>query len=101
MKIQSTIESTLSKAFFPKHLEVINESHMHSVPANSETHFRVVIVSDKFLDASMIERHRLVYQALAAELHSGVHALAIVAKTIDEWSQKQDSGKSPECAHKK
>jgi BolA protein len=100
MKIQSSIQSKLQHSFAPSHLEVINESHMHSVPENSESHFRVVIVSDKFLNSAMVERHRLVYQALSKELQGGVHALAIVAKTNSEWNQKQDPGQSPICSRK-
>ena len=34
------------QAFAPLHLEVTNESHMHSVPAGSETHFKVIVVSE-------------------------------------------------------
>jgi BolA protein len=40
----------LNHAFEPLHLEVINESNRHHVPPNSETHFKVVVVSDKFSD---------------------------------------------------
>ena len=46
--VKSAIELSLSKAFNPAHLEVINLSHMHSVPENSETHFKVILVSPIF-----------------------------------------------------
>ena len=32
----------------PTHLEIINESYMHNVPKGSETHFKVVVISDVF-----------------------------------------------------
>ncbi|MFM8314373.1 MAG: BolA/IbaG family iron-sulfur metabolism protein, partial [Deltaproteobacteria bacterium] len=41
MKIENEIQKKLTGAFSPSFLEVINESHQHSVPANSETHFKV------------------------------------------------------------
>ena len=38
--MQETIEGRLNEALRPVHLEVINESHMHSGPAK-ESHFKV------------------------------------------------------------
>ncbi|KAJ6881022.1 hypothetical protein NC651_027764 [Populus alba x Populus x berolinensis] len=49
-----------------------------------ETHFNVKIVSPKFDGLNLVKRHRLVYDALAEELQSGLHALSIVAKTPQE-----------------
>jgi BolA protein len=42
------------------------------------------VVSARFDRQSRIERHRLVYGALAAEFADGLHALALVAKAPDE-----------------
>ncbi len=47
--IGKAIESKLISAFSPiHHMEVRNESYMHNVPTGSETHFKVIIVSEKF-----------------------------------------------------
>ena len=43
MSVRGRIVSKLVDALKPAHLEVINESHQHSVPKNSETHFRLVL----------------------------------------------------------
>ena len=48
MQIQQTIERKLEEGLEPEFLEVVNESHMHSVPPNSETHFRVTVVAPVF-----------------------------------------------------
>ena len=48
MIVQSEIEDRLKAELSPTYLEVENESHQHSVPENSETHFRVVIASEQF-----------------------------------------------------
>ena len=78
------IESTLKERFSPVRLEVIDESHLHAGHAGwreeGETHFRVAIVSDAFAGVSRVERHRMVNEALAAQLAAGVHALAIKAE---------------------
>jgi BolA protein len=98
MHIQQTIEAKLRAALEPVHLEVLNESHMHSVPPNSETHFRVSVASSAFEGKRAVARHQLVYAALAAELKGGVHALALHTWTPDEWTARGgDVPESPPC----
>lgn len=46
--VEQSIRTKLTANLNPKHLDIINESFMHNVPAGSETHFKVVVVSDKF-----------------------------------------------------
>ncbi|MEZ5528586.1 MAG: BolA family protein [Porticoccaceae bacterium] len=77
MNVQETIIGKLRQALSPAHLEVVNESHMHSVPPNSETHFKLVIVADGFEGKRQVQRHQLVYGLLKDELGGGVHALAL------------------------
>ena len=52
--IESSIRKKLKETFTPTHMDVINESYMHSVPKGSETHFKVVVISDKFSDMPLI-----------------------------------------------
>jgi BolA protein len=82
------ITEKLTKAFAPESLRVLDESHQHEGHAGHRpggaTHFRVYIVSDAFKGKSRIERHRMVNAALAGELASGVHALAIHASAPGE-----------------
>ena len=68
MKIQNNIEKKLLSHFDPQHLEVINESAMHNVPAGSESHFKVVIVTPMFGGERLINRHRAVNAILKEEL---------------------------------
>lgn len=46
--IQLIVEKKLQDFFLPAYMEVINESYMHNVPKGSESHFKVIVVSDKF-----------------------------------------------------
>jgi BolA family transcriptional regulator, general stress-responsive regulator len=84
MTMEDRIRSRLTEAFAPSLLTVLNESHLHAghhgSPGTGSSHFRVHIVSANFAGATRIERHRLVNEALAAELKDGVHALAIKAE---------------------
>lgn len=98
MEVQQDIVRDLEQAFAPTYIDVANESHMHSVPANSETHFRVVLVSERFEGARQVGRHQQVYGALSAQLKGPVHALALHTYTPAEWSARQESAPaSPEC----
>lgn len=94
MSIATTIEQKLAE-LAPQHLRVENESHRHSVPANSETHFRVEIVSPRFEGLRSVRRHQLVYGLLGDELAGPVHALAIHAYAPDEWQGEAPA--SPDC----
>lgn len=98
MNTESTIEQKLRSQLQPSHLDVINESHMHSVPANSETHFKIVIATDAFEGETLIKRHRTINKLLAEELAGGVHALALHTMTPQEWEKKQGIvAGSPKC----
>ncbi len=96
--VQQQIETKLRAALSPLQLEVANESHMHSVPAGSESHFRVVVVSAVFDGLRAVARHQRVYQVLADELAGGVHALALHTYTPTEWQARGgDAPASPAC----
>ncbi|MFT5579916.1 MAG: BolA protein [Paraglaciecola psychrophila] len=86
--IQQSITNKLSAALKPQHLDVVNESHMHSVPANSETHFKLVIVADVFSGKRKVARQQSVYQLLADELAGPVHALAMHTYSPQEWQDR-------------
>jgi stress-induced morphogen len=48
-------------------------------------HLKVVIISDAFQDKNLLDRHRLIYQALDAPMKDGrIHALELTAKTKTE-----------------
>ena len=86
--VQETIHSKLETGLDFAHLEVINESHMHNVPAGSESHFKVVIISDDFQGQRLVQRHQRINQILADELAGDVHALSIQAMTREEWDKR-------------
>ncbi len=98
MSVQHEIEQALQAQFRPVLLQVVNESHMHSVPANSETHFKVVIVSELFDGRRKVARHQQVYAALEPQLAGPVHALAMHTYTPSEWEAREGAAPaSPDC----
>ena len=84
---EERIMRTLTEAFRPAQIDVVDESDLHKGHAGhrpeGETHFRVRIVSEAFRGRSRIETHRLINAALRQELEGGVHALAIEARAPD------------------
>lgn len=96
--IESSLREKLMNRLQPVHMELLNESPMHGLPASAEKHFRVVAVSEAFSGLSRVERHRLVMDTCAAELKAHVHALSVQAYTPEEWRAKGgQTFDSPEC----
>jgi BolA protein len=98
MTMQATLERKLREALEPLHLEVINVSHMHNVPEGSESHFKVVVVSEAFEGQPRLARHRLVNETVAEELAGGIHAFSVNAMTPEQWFEAGGrSIESPPC----
>ncbi|MCU7800148.1 MAG: BolA/IbaG family iron-sulfur metabolism protein [gamma proteobacterium symbiont of Lucinoma myriamae] len=98
MSLQTVIEKKLSDLFSPEYLLVENESHMHNVPAGSEMHFKVQIVTDSFENQTLINRHRAINNALKEELAGPIHALSMHTFTPDEWAKRNGQVQdSPPC----
>jgi len=95
--VENHIVLKLSETFKPTHLEVFNESFMHSVPAGSETHFKVVLAAESFIGKRQVQRHQAIYACLADELKNGVHALALHTFSPDEWAATGVVTASPNC----
>jgi BolA protein len=88
MRVADTIREKLNARFAPTRLEIVDESHRHAGHAGArpegETHFALTIVSAAFSGESRVARQRLVYQTLAEELATRVHALSLTTLTPDE-----------------
>lgn len=97
MSVQTDIETILQSELQPQLLQVENESHGHNVPANSETHFKVTIVSPAFAGLRQVQRHQKVYQLLREQLQGPVHALALHTYAPDEWQGAAQVPASPNC----
>lgn len=98
MSRKERIENALQQELSPMHLEVADESHQHSVPEGAESHFKVVVVSDRFADKKSIARHRMVNASLRNEFDTGLHALALHTWTAEEWFAKGGQAPdSPRC----
>tara|TARA_B000000475_G_scaffold255089_1_gene234528 strand:- start:2154 stop:2462 length:309 start_codon:yes stop_codon:yes gene_type:complete len=97
--IKSKIMDKLNAVFNPSFIDLINESHMHNVPENSETHFKLIIVSDLFKDLSLVQRHKKVFESLGVTMDK-IHALSMSTYDLNEYESNPKIIDSPECANK-
>lgn len=87
MNRAEAIRQRLTEAFTPLHLEIVDDSHRHAghASAGGGGHFSVTIVSPAFAGKGLVQRHRMVYEALNELMQQNeVHALSIQARTPDE-----------------
>lgn len=86
--VAAAIRGKLSGRFAPTRLDIVDESHRHAGHAGArpegETHFAVTIVSAAFAGHNRVARQRLVYEALAEELATRIHALSLTTLTPEE-----------------
>ncbi|AEG32039.1 BolA family protein [Thiomicrospira cyclica] len=98
MSIAQQIEMKIKQNLPIYDMALQNDSHLHAGPA-TESHFKLVLVSDAFSGLSRVKRHQTVYQALG-DLMTQFHALALHTYTPDEWQARQTQvPNSTPCAH--
>ena len=81
------IRERLEQAIAPQSVEVIDESHKHVGHAGAKDgrgHFVVNVTADAFAEKSLIQRHRMIYEAMGDLMETDIHALSINARTPDE-----------------
>ena len=63
---------------------------MVEVRGDDGVHFEALVVSDTFAGKSLIQQHRLVYDALGERMsNQDIHALAIKTFTPEAWRARQ------------
>ena len=81
------IEKRLRNALKVSYLEIIDESHLHEGHPGAAAgggHYQVLIAASEFKGLNLIQRHRLVYEALGDAMNTQIHALSIRASTPDD-----------------
>ena len=96
--MENHLRTQLEAALKPDYCEVVNESSQHSGPA-TESHFKLVVVSELFKEMKLIDRHRFINKLFVEEL-SHIHALAMHTYTPQEWQKRQVAPDSPKCSSK-
>ena len=86
--LATEIRAAIERELAPTSLEIFDDSARHAGHAGAREggHFRVTLVSAAFKGRPQLERHRLVYAAVAPLMGRGIHALNIVARSPEEVS---------------
>ena len=89
MKRKLKIDQLIIDHFKPHFFSVSDVSEQHrghqNFKENVESHFEIIIVSEKFDNRNKIERHRMVNKSLKKEFLSDLHSVTIKTYTIDEF----------------
>ena len=81
------IRAALEQALAPLSIEVVDDSARHAGHAGARAggHYQVTLVAAAFAGRPQLERHRMVYSAVAPLMGRGIHALSIVAHAPGEF----------------
>ena len=89
MKRKLKIEKIISESYEPYFYSVLDVSEQHrghqNFKENVESHFEIIVVSDRFIDVSRIDRHRMVNDSLKYEFLSDLHSAIIKTYTVEEY----------------
>jgi BolA protein len=83
----AAIRARLEQALQPRQLDIEDDSQAHAGHVGAQDgggHFNVSIVSAAFAGKSLVQRHRMVYDALGEMMQADIHALSIKALTPEE-----------------
>lgn len=97
MKVQTQIDQRIKGEVDAYYMTLENESYMHNVPEGSESHFKLVLVTDSFKGKRLIQRHQFVYGILKEEMPK-IHALTMHLYSSKEWEELNNLvPSSPKC----
>ena len=90
----STIKDTLQAKIGATIVEIIDRSEQHkhhkgrmNAPVGSG-HYDAIVVADGFVGKTMMQQHRMVYEALADQMQTSIHALSLKTYTLDQWQER-------------
>tara|TARA_B000000441_G_scaffold121163_1_gene96102 strand:- start:84 stop:353 length:270 start_codon:yes stop_codon:yes gene_type:complete len=89
MEIKKEIKKRLEKKLDLIHFEIkdFTGRHLNHKLHEGGFHLETTIVSDDFTDKTLIERHRLVYDAMGELMKHEIHALSMKTLTREEWEE--------------
>ena len=87
MAIVNEMKTRLESHLTLDHFEVkdFTGRHLNHNLHDGGFHLEAVIVSDDFLDKKLVQRHRMVYEAMGELMKHEIHALSMKTLTSDEW----------------
>ena len=90
MDIGNKIEQKLGQHLDLRHIEIkdFTGRHLNHKQHDGGFHLEAIIVSDSFIDKTLIDRHKIIYAALGELLQHEIHAFSMKTLTKEEWENK-------------
>ena len=90
MDIGNKIEQKLGEQLNLHHIEIkdFTGRHLNHKQHDGGFHLEAIIVSDSFIDKTLIDRHKIIYAALGELLKHEIHAFSMKTLTPEEWENK-------------
>lgn len=97
MGLARVIEDKIKNNLTVEYFELVNESYKHAVPEGAESHFKLILVSNDFLNLNRVQRQKKIYSMFENEMKNGLHALSMRLLTVDEWKARGANFATPNC----
>jgi BolA family transcriptional regulator, general stress-responsive regulator len=87
------IKSRLTKNIAIDHLNIMDDTgrHLRHQHYDGGGHFQITIVSIDFEGISLLDRHKIVYQALDGMVKNEIHALGLKTIATSEWINEKET----------
>ena len=84
------IKKRISSKMNVDQIEIIDQSHQHAGHTQNTGggHYKAIIISDDFNNKNLVERHRMVYDALGDLMQNEIHAFSMNTLTVSEFNNK-------------
>lgn len=95
-EIAGKIERILRARFEPQHFELRDDSARHAGHRGATSgggHYHVLLVSAVFEGRSLLDRHRMVNEALTEMFGAEIHALGLTTLTPEQWAERSATEK--------
>ena len=90
MDIGNKIEQKLGAQLDLHHIEIkdFTGRHLNHKQHDGGFHLEAIIVSESFINKTLIDRHKIIYAALGELLKHEIHAFSMKTLTPEEWENK-------------
>ncbi|ACL30821.1 BolA family transcriptional regulator [Buchnera aphidicola str. APS (Acyrthosiphon pisum)] len=72
-----------------KFIEIYDDSQFHHYSKKGLTHLRIIIISDDFINQTLINRHRIIFSMLSKMIEKKIYSLTLNTYTLNEWKDKK------------
>ena len=93
MNLDHEIKSRLTKTMVIDNLTIKDDTgrHLRHKHYDGGGHIQIKIVSSKFEGLSLLDRHKLVYEALDGMIKNEIHALGLKTISTSEWINEKET----------